>query len=153
MEPTVKIDLSGWKNVVKNLQNLRQTVKVGIIDDAENAEKAAKNEFGSFSDNIPSRPFMRKSLTLFGEEAIQKSLDGVDFTKAQGKNKILSQLGEKCAENMVKMIETSENYFVPNAPKTAIEKGFNHPLLDTGEMREAITYRISEANEELEVPF
>lgn len=153
MESTVKIDLSGWKNLVNNLKNMEKKVKVGILNDEENAEKAAKNELGVLSENIPSRPFMRKSIALFGDKAIQEVLENTDLTKKQGKTKILSNVGEKFADNMVKMIDSSSDYFLPNAPSTAIDKGFNHPLLNTGEMKNAITYEISQNNDEIDVPF
>lgn len=153
MESSVKIDLTGWKNLVKNLKSLQNTVKVGIFNDEENATKAARNEFGVMSENIPSRPFMRKSIELLGERAVNKSLENIDLTKSQGNNKILSSLGQNCANNMVEMIDSSSDYFEANAPSTAIEKGFNHPLLDTGEMRDAITYKISEETNDIDVPF
>jgi hypothetical protein len=107
---------------------------------------AFKNEFGSISDNIPPRPFMKKS-----------SKPTERLLKREQK-KLAKQLGEKSAspQLLVKFLrlmgpkieaifkKTITNLREPgNADLTIAIKGSDNPLIDTGLMRQTLTHLVT----------
>lgn len=106
------------KNIPKKV-----IIEAGIINDEENAKKALYNEFGT--DKIPSRPFIRRGL-----DNIEKELD-----------KKPEQIGSKMVQNIKKAINNSD--YPRNAVSTIKKKGFDFPLIDTRDMYNSLTFRVS----------
>lgn len=106
------------KNIPKKV-----IIKAGIINDEENAKKALYNEFGT--DKIPARPFIRRGL-----DNIEKELD-----------KKPEQIGSKMVQNIKKAINNSD--YPRNAVSTIKKKGFDFPLIDTRDMYNSLTFRVS----------
>lgn len=112
-----------------------------------NAEKLWKNSVGSPLEKIPSRKVL--------EPAIEDKLDEIGATLQSG---ILAGLvlgGEKMDEAYVRAglmaqqacvnwFDNPKNGWKPNAPLTIERKGSDSPLIDTGEMRKAITFIIED---------
>ena len=104
---------------------------------ADLVDVAAFNEFGT--SDIPERPFMRQSWENHEPELKQI---------CQQANNVIAQGGT--AEAACKMIgvagvgiiqeEIGEGSFAPNAPSTIRKKGSDHPLIDTGRMRQSVKY-------------
>lgn len=102
---------------------------------------ARANEFGVPERNIPARPFMQQNLEAHGfykrHLAIrlgrvirgQRSLEGQ-----------LHALGETMASDVRKTI--TEGNFAANAPSTIAKKDSDKPLIDLGDMRKNVSYRI-----------
>lgn len=88
----------------------------------------------------PSRPFMT--------DAVEKHIkDYNDFLEAEedalvkGKSdakQMLEQLGLFAKAKM--QMEIVDGSFVPNSPYTIAKKGSDKPLIDTGHMRQSVTY-------------
>lgn len=104
------------------------------------------NNFGTTLgefNHIPSRPFM-KMATKQIQEAIspimQVVIAKINAGKTDGKKEL-----EILAIQAQGIIQTTitDGGFVPNAPSTiAAKKGSKQPLIDSGDMRKAVTYVI-----------
>jgi len=136
-------------NEIDKLKKLR--VKIGFQRGEAVEEKdgtiadlcdiALWNELGT--STIPSRPFMR--------DAADKHKDQV-MTFLEQQFAMLAT-GQTNAEGMMKSIgvylvrlvqaEIRDGDFEPNAPSTIKRKGSDHPLIDTGTMRQSVNYVIS----------
>lgn len=119
-------------------------VKVGFpsgLTDGDVINRAIWNHYGT-SRGIPSRPFLtnamrsnrRKYLDAMKTSA-SKILTG-QITLTQ----FLNKLGA-LAQGDVQM-EITNLRFPPNAPSTIKAKGSSNPLIDTGEMRSAVTWKV-----------
>lgn len=100
---------------------------------------------GSPMWHIPPRPVLEPAiedklepiavkLKEASQEALKGNLPGVEqnFHKA-------GMIGEDAAKGW---FENPKNNWPPNSPKTIQRKGSDAPLIDTGEMRKAITYLV-----------
>lgn len=106
---------------------------------------AASNEYGS--STTPARPFMAKS---FNDNFSQiKSACALAEKKIVEKGAsiqdTLSELGVFIKGLVQKTITDGD--FAPNAPSTIKHKRSNHPLIDTGRMRQGVDYRIRKRSE------
>lgn len=105
---------------------------------------AIKNNYGM---GVPRRDFMtpssKKWMKFFSE-----SLDIVRRDLIENKVKpdnFLNAMGRK-AQNIIRDEITALDT-PPNAPSTIAKKGSNNPLVDTGDMRKAVTWQIRKAKE------
>lgn len=144
-------DLKGFKKISKELREKLKglTLGVGIWPESRTmegryvAEYATYNEYGT--KTIPARPFLR--------QAQQKNQDGwakiirqqlmVDSTDAEG---AFILAGEVASKDVMAEIESGN--FTPLSQKTidakqrAGKKQPETPLIDTGTMMEAISYKV-----------
>ena len=119
------IDINGaYQAILHRLQNMHGNVEVGIFDDGKKEpnktsvyDVAVYNEFGT--SHIPARPFMRQTVDNHEQEWADMS-QKLEDRVASGRGK-----------------------FKPNSPKTIKRKGSAKPLIDTGLMRESITYKVN----------
>lgn len=125
-------------------------VDVGIIDagkhddsDLTVASIGFINEFGAPAANIPQRSFLRsttfeqrKNIVSFQKSLLLKIKEGkLDEAKALG------LLGEFVADLVrVKITKLSKP---PNKPETITRKGSSNPLVDSGQLRNSITYKVN----------
>lgn len=102
---------------------------------------ARVHEFGSPKKNIPERSFLRAGIRAANEELI--ALSKRDMKKVvRGKMTMtmaMNRLGVMAVGQVQKYIGQSEN-FAPLSARTIAEKGSDKPLIDTGNMRQSITY-------------
>lgn len=118
-------------------------VSVGFFESAKYpdgtpvAAVAAYNEFGS--DKTPARPFMRvaidKNRDKWGKLLSScLTMTGGDMEKALG----------MAAEIIVSQIQDEIRAWrdPPNAASTIKKKGFDKPLVDTGQMLNAVSYEV-----------
>jgi hypothetical protein len=119
-------------------------VKVGFPAgkvDGDIVSRAIWNHFGT-SRGIPSRPFllnaMRKNRAKYlsaMKSAAKKILRGEEGTEMT-----LRRLGILAQGDV--QSEITDLRSPPNAPSTIKKKGSSNPLIDTGEMRQAVTYKV-----------
>ena len=122
-------------------------IEVGFFSEAKYqdgkpvAAIAFFNEFGT--KNIPERPFFRNA-----NEAVKKP--AVDLVKKRF-NPALNQLITIETAGLVGVLHTNTvqksitDLRTPaNAPSTIKHKGSDNPLIDTGEMRRSVTYKVNE---------
>lgn len=148
MVAAARLKIRDTGELTRVLASLRQTekaqVKVGVLgsSDSEIAYRATVNEFGAPEAGIPERSFLRKTFDTKQNElrsvqrsALEKIVAG-KLTVEGG----LKLIGEWFASEVKKTI--TETVSPPNAPSTIAAKGSSHPLIDTGAMRQAISYEV-----------
>lgn len=117
----------------------------GIPSKADLVEIALYNELGT--STIPSRPFLAQTVQMHEEEI--KEMAATEVSQALLGEKDSQQAFEVIGEDVRKKVQNriDEGQFVPNAPSTIRRKGHDHPLIDTGTMRDSISYTICEKGE------
>ena len=112
---------------------------------ADLVEIALYNELGT--STIPSRPFLAQTVQMHEEEI--KEMAATEVSQALLGEKDSQQAFEVIGEDVRKKVQNriDEGQFVPNAPSTIRRKGHDHPLIDTGTMRDSISYTICEKGE------
>ena len=104
------------------------------------AQVAFWNEFGP-----PSRPFFRAMIAKESAgwpELLGKAAVSTGYNTRQ----TLSLIGEKINDDLKSSIVGWQD--PPNAPITVAKKGFNKPLVDTGDMLRSTTYRVQMEGDE-----
>ena len=100
--------------------------------------------------HIPPRPVLEPSIEA-SKEPIAKQLQGATLAALDGNAQEVDNALHKAgmvAENAAKAwFENPQNGWPPNSPKTIAMKGSDSPLIDTGEMRKAITHVVRNRGE------
>jgi hypothetical protein len=130
-------------------------VKVGFpagASDGMNISKAVWNEFGTrggasgggWGGPIPERPFMRNAMR--NNQGSYKSAMRTSAVKIlRGETSlstVLSKLGILAQGDI--QAEITALMSPPNSPVTIALKGSSKPLIDSGEMRGAVIYKVDE---------
>lgn len=116
-----------------------ENARVGATN---NATIAAVHELSAPSRGIPARPFLIPTIKNNADKYVQLMAQGFK-TALQDKSKA-DEVYEKIglvASNDVKDYIVSGN-FVPLKESTIDRKGSSKPLLDTGELRNSISYEV-----------
>lgn len=132
------------------------TVRVGVLDDATKnvepgdapsklslLEVAAQHEFGAPAAGIPQRSFIRATVDEKRADigrlqlALAKQVLAGKLTPDQA----LEQMGAKVAAWCQTRI--AEGISPALQPETVRRKGSSTPLIDTGQLRSSITYRVT----------
>lgn len=166
MAVTVKVVDRGWEAIKERVQRLRDTgaiCKVGVqgAQAAANvqhttltvAQLATIHEFGKVihqpkmnrTIRIPERSFLRATIDLY-QDAITRR----DVLLAQGfvMGKFpLKPAMELLGQYVVGLIKQriANGIAPPNSPYTIANKGSSKPLIDTGQLRNSITYVVEVA--------
>lgn len=139
----------GFDSVVKKLKGLRgTTVVVGLMGGAAHVyddgttvvSVAAFNEFGT--STIPARPFIRSTMDEQRQnigDLVQKLAGRIADGKID-RDRAARFLGEFAKSKIQKKIVDLRE--PPNAQSTIDSKGSSNPLIDTGAMRQAVTYAV-----------
>lgn len=126
----------------------RKTVTCGVMDDAKEAngeyvsDVAIRNEFGT--STIPARPFMRNAFDNHLPEIMEITQKACQKSDKFDVDEILSEIGAGIVEIIRDEIENGS--FAENAPSTIEKKGFDNPLVDTGVLKDSISFNIIEVN-------
>ncbi len=144
-----KID-RGWKRIRREIKKERLVITVGIQGkeaitkaggeaDATVADIAAINELGM---GVPERSFMRSTIDA-GQRKYLALLNGIGDASVAGKLSLTRGakiVGEIVVGDMKQAI--SAGIPPPNAESTIVAKGSSTPLVNTGQMRGAITSEV-----------
>lgn len=135
---------------LKSLPRRPSRVKVGLPKgEADNdvIERAIHNEFGT--SRIPERPAIRNAVrdyrTQFRADMI-KGARSIFRAIAAGKEpspaalRVLRRLGITLQGRIQEEITSLSS--PPNAPSTIAQKGSSNPLIESGEYRNSITYKV-----------
>jgi phage gpG-like protein len=151
MKPVVS--LKGGKTLSKKLRDMtRQMTSQGRVligvpkaagayeDGTPVALIAAVHEFGSSDGRVPERSFLRVPLRAKRKEisnVVRQQLPAVVNGDLQ-----MSTLQHQVGAYAVGVVQQAiaEGIAPPNAPSTVARKGSSKPLIDTGHMRQSITY-------------
>jgi len=137
-----------WRNLVKLAKKngkIPDQIDVGLFgkNDSEVVKYATRNEFGNPSKNIPARPFLRSTLSVYKKEIIKFIMKEKENILLKGEyKKSFGRIGAFVQGLVQKRIKTSRSWAVPNRPSTIAKKGSSTPLINTGRMRQAITYSL-----------
>lgn len=142
---------------MRALRASKATVSAGILSDAPKKERegssgrysllevAAVHEFGAPAAGIPARSFIRATFDEKRDEIAR--LQQVLLTKiVKGEMELvpaLNAMGAKFAGWCQARI--AEGISPPLAPATIAAKGSSTPLVDTGQLRSAITWKVEGA--------
>ena len=159
MKPVASVKrLSNTGTLEDRLQRLtRKDVLVGIPvknasrpgEEINNAELLYLHTHGSPLQHIPARPVIepaiaapdnKANITAELKEAAQGVLEGRP-EDASRHLELAGQVGENAA---VRWFTDPRNGWPRNAPSTIKAKGSDRPLIDTGELRRAITHVVEE---------
>lgn len=121
-------------------------VTVGIHEDENarpekginNATLGAIQHFGN--DRIAARPWLDVGVEQSNQEYLQLIKDGIE--DGLDIDTILNQLGLTAQASVQQYIVDLRT--PPNAPSTVTAKGSSNPLIDTGELRQSVTYKITQ---------
>lgn len=104
--------------------------------------RASVNEYGTLDGHIPERSFIRDGFDKIKSQIIELIESGLPkvITGKLDPNKFYDLVGEGCVSLILKYFDTAT--FKANAPSTIKQKGSSRPLVDTGHMRQAITYKV-----------
>ncbi len=143
MAPRIRITRKKRGNIPKPPKGPTQ-VHVGFPAgkaDSDVVARAIWNHYGT-SRGIPARPFLfnairknRKNISRYLESVAPQILQGVLTPDVA-----LSRLGILTQGYIQDEITTMRK--PPNDPSTIKAKGSSNPLIDTGEMRGAVTYEV-----------
>lgn len=154
VSPTVHISEKRNPQVEKMLNDLLKksairSVMVGYwagenkeADGADLVVVARAHEYGTRF--IPQRSFLR-STVIENREKIDRFIEK-QVMEVIDQRQTMLQAMKKCGAFVTAMvkrkIQKSKEWAVPLSPKTIKRKGSSHPLVDTGEMRNKVDYRI-----------
>lgn len=120
-----------------------------IVPTMTNVDVALANEFGSppgVRPVVPARPFMRQA---FGSAASRQKFmsAGGQLLKMISEGKMstqvaLGRLGRMGQSRIQDEITDPKPQFVPLSIVTSLKKKSTKPLIDTGAMRAAVTYKV-----------
>ena len=153
MGARVRINLTGegrrFEQMLRELQDKK--VRIGFQrgeaseeDGTDICDIAMWNELGT--EHAPSRPFLRKSIDENIAEInsfLQSKKE--DFLRGVSAEQILKEIGIFQKDLIQEKI--TEGSYVPNAVSTIMRKGSDHPLIDTGRMRQSVNYVILQKGE------
>ena len=147
MDGVIDRDL-GFNRIMRDLQKLDgMEVVAGMLKDSGKASNGASyvdiatwNEYGT--KHIPSRPFIRISADTnkqawakMAQQCVNAVIDGDSPRDAA------QVIGHRMVEDIREVFgDTSK--LKANAPSTIAKKGRNEPLVDSGEMRRRVNFRI-----------
>jgi len=104
-------------------------------------EEGLINEFGSKDGHVPQRSFLREPLSnnhplvfRLGTRMVQRIVDG-EMTAAEAADAFGAELAQVSRNAIDTGIQPN------NAPATIDKKGFDHPLVETGNLRAAIGHQ------------
>ena len=104
------------------------------------AAVALIQEYGSRTNNIPSRPFFRNSQRKLRHGFVDQLKREVNPADMIVDKKIAKKLGEYAVNTIQQEIERLK---IPrNAPATVKRKGFNNPLIETKKMQNSVGFKV-----------
>jgi hypothetical protein len=140
--------LNALKDIIENVD--KKIVKVGLPDSSHDdtnltlAQIGAIHEYGAPSAGIPERPFLAASIRSNTSDLRRLNTVNVKLI-LHGRKTVegaLGQMGEMAKGMVQKYI--SEDNFVPLQPATIAAKGSSRPLVDTGQMRQSVSYVVED---------
>lgn len=149
---TVRDRDMGWKKLRRILNNpLRQHVEIGVRGEdgsrnaggISNVQIATIHEFGAPEANIPERSFIRSTVDthIAVYAKLTKTLSRKVYTLKMPLPIALGLLGVKVAADMQRQIRNGISPALKQA--TVDRKGSSKPLIDTGQLVQAITSKVT----------
>ncbi len=143
--------LEGGENLTKALGALADRIKrggevnVGFLEGATNTEGvsipmyAAVNEFGAPSRGQPPRPFFRNMIAAKSAEwpkEVADALKAFDYDVPKTLDFLGQSVQGDLRQSIIDLVDP------PLAPSTIKRKGFDKPLINKGDMLNAVNYEV-----------
>jgi len=144
----------GLKNILKNVQEFKDiVVKVGVQGSEANSRNegvrvvdyATANEYGT--DKIPERSFIRS--TVDDNKGFKEEIDHAFTSVITGKDTphaAMAKVGIIARDDIIAKINKGDSRWKPLSEKTKARKKSSKPLIDTGRMKQSITYTFEKKN-------
>lgn len=140
----------GTAKIVATLEGLQgKAAKVGWFETSRYPEGtpvayvATIQEFGT--SRIPARPFMRPAVADHGQEWLDLLAEGAKASMNGGPSpvQVLEMVALQAAGNVAEKIVAVTSPAL--SPVTVARKGFDKPLVDTGQMLQSVTGKVENA--------
>jgi hypothetical protein len=118
-----------------------EAVTVSYPNGTRVVDVAVGNEYGT--DNVPARPFMDLSSADINNQCapiLEQSAVALNNNNTQQYDQLLDAAGNLAAGIVKQQITDLRS--PPNAQSTIEHKGSSNPLIDTGLMRQTVTYKV-----------
>lgn len=112
--------------------------RFGVREAIPVANVAIANEYGVPEKGVPPRPFMRRTKDRKFRKWHRFVQDRLPITLDAKKTAL--DLGDVMADDIRQSIIDYD--YPPNRPSTIKIKGFNDPLVDSGQMAESVRYEV-----------
>lgn len=155
----VRVVDRGANRLLRNLKGARgasTVLDLGVIgDDASAVEHDSEITVGELATihelglGVPERPWLRGYIEANRgkiEERIREEARRM-ITVGATRDQVLERLGVWLQGEIQEWIGNPGNNLAPNAPETILRKGSAMPLIDTGQFRSSITYKVRSAAE------
>lgn len=153
----IKLDDKAWRELAATMTKLGGAhVKVGVLagkgaDTRANdtgltvAQIAAIHEFGAPAANIPERSFLRSTFKIHEEAlaTITRRVARLILAQKMTPVEALNVLGAWGANKVKRQITGAGGIPPPLAAATAKQKGSTRTLVDTGQLVNSITHKVS----------
>ena len=146
-----------FKQVFKSLEDVGH-VEVGILgskktkdDEITVAKYGSIHEFGDPENNIPMRSWLRQPLKESFPKYLQENLANIVKYIMEGrKEEALENLGQEARNICIEAFKTHgvNGEWAHNSKETIARKGVDNPLIDTGELRRSVDYKVVLTNKE-----
>lgn len=149
----MSISLEGFDGFIQRVKSLEKATKqkaripdkqvsVGVLgkSGSDLVTIAAANEYGTSDGHIPSRPFLRTALRDKSLVSFVRKQAASYFKDVQNLNDALSKIGIFAVGLIQKQIGSSTP--PPNKLSTIKRKGSSATLIDTGRLRQSISWEI-----------
>ena len=142
------IDMTVFDELKRRLGGADKVVNVGVPEGKKEedgtpvAMVAAVHEYGSPSQGIPERPFLRVAVQKNRIKYVRLNrINLVKMLRGQmGMEQALGQLGEMAKGDVQTEIRSGD--FTPLKPATIERKGSSRPLIDIGQMVQSIQWEL-----------
>ncbi len=135
----------GYRRLMRAISRNRngRDVRIGVFGSAEVEANATRQEFGY---GVPERPFLRPWFDAYERRnaVALKSIALAAVFEDKSRDELLSEFGEKAANEIKDGIRSRRWPYKDNEESTIRKKGSRIPLIDTGEMLDHIDYKIGE---------
>lgn len=118
-----------------------EAVTVSYPNGTRVVDVAVGNEYGT--DNVPARPFLGLSSADINNQCapiLEQSAAALNNNNTQQYDQLLDTAGNLAAGIVKQQITDLRS--PPNAQSTIERKGSSNPLIDTGLMRQTVTYKV-----------
>jgi hypothetical protein len=125
-------------------KDMNASVRVGVLEDATYpdgtsvAQVAFWNEYGT--SRADPRPFFRYTVNENRKNWVLSTKNLMKLHKDP--KQVMGLMGEHIKGQIVQSIVSWSD--PPNAPYTIAKKGFNKPLIDSGQMSRSISWELNE---------
>jgi len=106
-------------------------------DQANNAQIGAMNHFGT--DRIPARPWLDVGVASASQEVLDTIAEAIE--DGEPMDVALNRVGLVAVAGVQNYMDELSS--PANAPSTVKRKGSDNPLIDTGELKQSVNYKIT----------